>query len=248
MLTATKKIKYYRFLYDTLRIVSIFFSGIDKNDNSLVLQANRKILLKSTKDSIITPYELSLQTIFNQPSSLIDEDECLNSDQIREFFNDLKSKGKLIRLNHLGFCYRVNSITKHKKDIIKISRDNQFMTYEMESSDNSEWVFVGNTCNWREPMLEFLPLEGETVDKEIDYWLPHIHICIDTNLSFKEIKKSVDQIYKGLRIATLNYYGDYITQVRVWVGVVSGINLYLDIGTFAQNMRYARKVLLTKIG
>ena len=242
-----QKAKYAGFLYTTLRQVGKICPQVIEKDGSLTLASNWKDLIKCSKTTIETPFSLILEDIYNQPSSLIDEDEFLTSEQIMELFLSLQEKGRLLRLNHIGFTYKPVSVKASIKHICDVSSQNGFQTLELDADHPKEepiWAFVGDTTNWQDPMLEFIPLQGEITEKEVDYFLPHLHINIDSNLSFENIADSVRSVFKGTRSVHANYYNSYITQARIWVGVVSGINLHLDIATYSQNTRYTRKALL----
>lgn len=233
------------FLYTTLCSVGKLCPEILVKKDSAQIRINTVPLISCTPSIISSPYSFVVETIFCQPGGLFDEDERLTVKQLNSLLDSFQKRGKILRLNHLGFCFRTPSIESAIKDIKAASTKSGFYTYRQKSNDMFNWIFTGDISNWREPMLEFIPIERKVFDKEIDYWLPGIHINIDSTLSYKNIVDLVGSALQGLRSVHPGYYNGFITQARVWVGVVSGINIHLDIATFAQNTRYQRKALFT---
>jgi hypothetical protein len=246
-LTTEQQNNYCRFLYQTLQIVGQFCPEVVKAQDKVALKTNSLPLITCTKGKIETPYLKIIEDIFQQPGGLLDEDEFITTSQITDLFNALKQQGATFSFDHLGFSYHTQSVTKNVQHLCTISQTNHLFTYQMTVPDDTVWIFVGDNTKWREPMLEFIPLEGEIIDKEIDYWLPGLHLNINTHLAYDDICSCINSIFKGTRDIHPNYYGKFITQARVWVGVVSGINLHFDFSTLAQNRRYTRKVMLEKL-
>lgn len=242
--TEEQKASYIQLLNHNLNVLSGYCPELQRENGNLIVKAGNKQMLILNKKSISTPYGFALDAIFTHPGGLIDEDEYISEKQVKELLEEIKRKGGIKRINHIGFCYKTDSIEQEVKIINKASKAIGLHMYELKSADAASWFFAGDASNWRDPMLEFVLVEGEVNFKDKDYWLPGLHINIDTSLSFEDIAESIDLIFKGSRDIAPMYYGKYITQVRVWVGAVSGINLHLDIGTFAQNARYTRKVML----
>ncbi len=239
--------KYVFQLFQTLKSVSdVFDLGIIKNDE-IKLIANNKEILRCTKDSLDTIVNDHSNIIFTEPSALIDEDEFLEQEIFVKLLKNIKSAGKLTRLNHVGFYIPVDSTIECKKNLMKETNSKGLKLYELESGFDIEWLFVGDKTYWRDPMLEFLPTPSYIKDKEIDYWLPSVHINIDTELFYEQIKQIVDKELEGKRVAVPIYYKDFVSQVRIWRGVISGINLHIDLNTSAVNTRYTRRVLLEEI-
>jgi len=243
----TQRLEVIKKLHRVLMILSQTCQFPFVSSGDFVLTSNHKELLKVTNDAIISPVTDVIKRTFDEPSALVDEDEFLSEDTISNILEDLKAKGNIVRLNHIGFCYRVASVNKSRVEIAKSASQKHLFTYQMDSNDPAQWLFVGDTTNWRDPLLEFVLIEGEIKDKEIDYWLPHIQIDIDTNMFYEPIRDTLDTVLKGTRSINLQTYAGHVSQIRVWLGVIAGINIHLDIGTNARNTRYARRVMLTRI-
>jgi len=138
-------------------------------------------------------------------------------------------------------------LKKEKDEITLEARQKALALYQLDSNNNTPWWFIGDITNWRDSMLEALPVEGKIEDREKGYWLPHIHFDFDTNLVYEDIEQISHRIFKGTRKLTPLVYDGFVTQARLWQGVISGVNIHLDLGTAARNTRYVRKVMLTKI-
>ena len=159
----------------------------------------------------------------------------------------LTARNNIVRLNHIGFCYKSDSIAVEKSKLIKSCLENKLHLYEEDSSDETRWYFIGNIKNdWQIPLIEYLLLE-QTDDAWKDYWLPHVQIDIDTNLSDKEIEKEL-KVFFGNHIkpfkVTIN---GIIYIVRLRLGVVDGININLDFATRERRVQYHRQNLLKVI-
>lgn len=143
----------------------------------------------------------------------------------------VKASGGYKGINHIGFCYKVASKEDEVKRIVGLASDKSRSVYQEPSSDDAAWVFVGDISEITNPLLEFLPHEGQTNDQWVDYWLPHIQFDIDTGLSPREIevlvKKFIDRPFTPYSIQI-----DGVTYIqRVNLGCVEGINLMLDLST-----------------
>ena len=222
--------------------------GLERDsDGRIRLVSNGTTLLESREDGLSTVLNDFSRRVYDQPSPLIDEDEFLSPELLSGLLESLGREGQILRLNHVGFCYPVDSMLKHNQEIKEGTSKQGVKLYSLPSNDYSEWLFVGDTSYWREPMLEFLPVPDDTRDREIDYWLPSVHINLDTNVFHRQIHKSINRVLKGMRGINPIVSDGNVVQVRVWLGVISGINLHLDIGTIAQNARYVRRVMLEEV-
>ena len=246
-LVPSQKEKFCHFLYTTLIGIGKMCPEIVERNDAVFLKTNDTVVLSSTSKSITSPYQEVIDTMFSEPSDLVDEDEYIIPVQLLDLLSAFMKKGKIIRLNHIGFCYKTPNVHESIKRICEISKENALHTYQLKSYDGVPWIFTGIAKAWREPMLEFLPIKNTFISRDMDYWIPGIHINIDTTLTYEEIKDSVEVVLQGLRAVIPNYFAGFISYARVWVGVVSGINIHIDIQTFAQNTRFARKVLFNPL-
>ena len=201
-------------------------------------------LLTISDIGIITPVGNILPSLENHKSNL--KDQFINLDLLNKLIGYLTAKKSLIRLNHIGFCYKVSSQENEKKRLSNLIQKSQYHLYQEQSNDDGLWLFVGNTEVWEKPMIELLPVE-KTNDQWVDYWLPHIQIDIDTALTGEEIEGIVRSVV-GKTITPFSITLDGIVYiVRNRLGIVDGINLSLDLATNSRKVQYSRQNLLSKI-
>lgn len=234
-------------LWEILNIVKTHCSSIGEEGDFLVVKSNQNKLLAVNKEKISIVLPEILDKVLSTPSDLKDEDEYLPTEVIEHLISAISKKGQIIRLNHIGFCYPSASLDEEKEEVVSKVGKRRIKAYQMPSNDLSSWWFIGDLINWRDPMLELLPVYEKVEDKEVGYWLPHIHINIDTNLFYEDIKAICNKVLKGARNINPVTYDGQVVQVRVWLGVVLGINLHLDFCTMASNTRYVRKVMFTNL-
>ena len=220
--------------------------ALSNKENAVVtLKDNRTLMTISHTNIVIAGVALS-NNLFNQPSNL--NDEFVPLQEIKDFFSYLFSNNFYKRLNHVGFCYHVDSISDEKERLIREAKKANFHLYEETSNvPHHSWLFLGNTKDWRNPLVEFILIE-ETDDKWKDYWLPHIQIDIDTVLSDDEIMELVLKTIKGtIKPFPLFKTEEFTVITRVRLGVISGININLDVGFEGRMARYHRVKMLTKL-
>ncbi|HUV46972.1 MAG TPA: hypothetical protein VMW29_02450, partial [Candidatus Bathyarchaeia archaeon] len=93
-----------------------------------------------------------------------------------------------------------------------------------------------------------LPVEN-TKDRWVNYWLPNFQIDLDTTLNCEQIEKLVFDTFQGKIKPFRAVVMDGVTYcVRIRLGIISGINIYLDLGTNSRNVKYVRKHILKKLG
>jgi len=154
----------------------------------------------------------------------------------------------LVRLNHIGICYKTASQLKEKKLLTQEAKKTDLNLYQEPSNDYGLWLFLGNTNNWEDPLLELLPVEN-TKDRWVNYWLPNFQIDLDTTLNCEQIEKLVFDTFQGKIKPFRAVVMDGVTYcVRIRLGIISGINIYLDLGTNSRNVKYVRKHILKKLG
>lgn len=113
----------------------------------------------------------------------------------------------------------------------------------------AKWYFIGDIQNWQDPMIELLPVVlPKDLPKDLPYWMPHIHIDINTSLSADEIVRMVTKIFGDTRTPIRYIDSKWGTHcVRIWLGVVSGVNINLDLSTKIRNLQWVRENLLEKL-
>ncbi len=207
------------------------------------LSFNYKDLFRISSTEIATPIGNSL-ALFKQKSKI--KDKLIDLNLLKSLVNYFNTKDLIIRLNHIGFGYLVNSKQMEKQRLIKLVQKTKYFLYEEESNDFGLWLFVGNTCNWQKPLIEFVPVEKSS--ENYDEFLPHIQIDIDTKLNANEIEDLVKRYFGDniipYRIAVI----DGITYiVRIKLGVIDGVNMFLDLATNSRNVKFHREKILKKI-
>jgi len=167
-------------------------------------------------------------------------DELIEPSVTEELINSIKAVAGFKGINHIGFCYKVISKEEEVKRITRHAHKKGFSVYQEPSIDDAAWVFVGDISKIDNPLLEFLPYEGQTTDKWVDYWLPHIQFDIDTNLSPDKIETLVKTlIHKPFSPYSIQIDGITYIQ-RVNLGCIEGVNIMLDISTNNRDINHRR--------
>jgi hypothetical protein len=230
-------------LFEVLKMLSIINNLNLYDDTKFKIMADKKPLIQVNAQGMIMP--LLSDYLFSNKNPLADN--FVEMSLLQTFVIKMSNENSVIRLNHIGFCYKVNSQNKERVKIKNEIAKTNWNLYEMESNDAGLWLFIGNNVNWQDPMIELLPVE-KTNDKWVNYWLPHIHIDLDTTLSNQEIEKSINDMFKGkitpFRSCVINgiVYG-----IRARLGIVSGVNINLDFASKERDVRYSREQLLKLI-
>ena len=200
-------------------------------------------LLNVSKSQISIPGVSS--NFFNKKSPLADG--FLEDYRIKNLFTYLASNNFYQRLNHLGFCYSVDSLLEEKEKLVNEIKKTKWHLYEEVSNDETTWLYVGDTSLWENPLVELVLVE-KTNDKWKNYWLPHIQIDLDTYLQGEEIEKLIQESFQGkVKPYRLIESNGFIVLVRARLGIVSGINVNLDLGFEGRMTRYHRTRLLAKL-
>ncbi|KKP87047.1 MAG: hypothetical protein UR89_C0008G0019 [Candidatus Roizmanbacteria bacterium GW2011_GWA2_35_8] len=193
---------------------------------------------------IITPIGDMSPVLFNHKSKL--KNQIIDITSIKRLIEVLNHNDSIIRLNHIGFCYKVASQENEKKRIAEIVQKTNFHLYQEESNDDGLWLFIGNTKKWEKPLLELLPIE-KSDDRWVEYFLPHIQFDVDTNLTAEDINKLAKKVFSK-NITPYHIIIDGITYiVRNRLGVIDGVNIFLDLATNSRNVKFHRQNILRKI-
>ncbi len=230
-------IKNMKNLYQTLKeIFQILSSCKDIKFDECSVQVS--------DSQIITPIGNVTPILFNQKSKL--KNKMINLDLLRNLMSLLKTNNSIVRLNHIGFGYRVKSQQMEKQRLIKLTQKTNQYLYEEKSNDFGLWLFLGNTGKWEKPLIEFVPVEAD--HPQIDFFLPHIQIDIDTSLNSSEIEKIIKEIFnktiKPYHVAVIN---GITCIVRCPLGIIDGVNIFIDLATNSRNVKNHRQNFLTKI-
>lgn len=225
-------------LFETLNIVLSTLYQSDKlsfKNNNLFSFVGKKIL---TPAGDVTPLLHSQKSKF--------KDEFADFGLLKKLIDSLIETKSIIRLNHIGFCYKVDSQKVERERLIKSVNNSKFHLYEEPSNDEGKWYFIGNTDNWENPMIEMVPIE-RTNDQWSDYWLPHIQIDIDTNLTEGEIEKLVKSTFGKSVIPFPISIEGVVYIVRNRLGIIDGVNIMLDLATNSRNVKHTRQNILKKV-
>jgi hypothetical protein len=206
------------------------------DDNVRIATKKRETIFEISKEGISIPF-LSFKDAFFARLSPLPE-AFVEIDNLKTLIKDLSKRKSIVRFNHLGFCYQVDSVSKEKERIFDQVSSSLWTLYREPNNSGCPWYFVGELSSWDNPVLELIPI-GETGDQWKDYWLPHIQVDVDTSLSAEELKEIINRIFRGQPkpIETVNINGRVFV-VRIRLGLVAGINIDLD---FATNLRNTQK-------
>lgn len=191
-------------------------------------------LLTIDSKAVLTPLVKNIYDLFEY--RVKSKDEYIQLDIVEELIRDFKVGFQ--RINHFGLCYKVNSKKEEVDRLSQLVSDTKFHLYQEPSSDDGDWIFYGDISNINNSLIEFIPHEGKSEDKWINYWLPHIHLDIDTNFKPDEIKgisqKHINNVHIPYSI-NINRI-TYIQRIRL--GCIEGINLFLDVSTCNRDNKY----------
>lgn len=229
------------------------FKTLSINPNLKYVEDESVVINLGSGKNIIAVNSKGITTPINRINSIYKvnisplPDTKPNLHELSAFISKLTDKNAIIRLNHIGICYKTESQIAERKLLAKEIANTNLNLYEEPSNDKGLWLFVGDTTKWDDPLLELLPVE-DTTDEWVNYWLPHFQIDIDTNLDHGINENLVIETFTGnikpIRITVI----DGVTYtIRIRLGIVDGVNIDLDIATNARNVEYARKHILQKL-
>ena len=218
-------------------------------DVCLLLSQNDSTRLQNTfltfsDNKVLTPIGDVLPLLLRHRTTL--QDQFVSLELLKQFIEKLQAQKAIIRLNHIGFCYKVDSQEKEKERLIKQANNSPIHVYQELSNDEGIWLFLGNVENWETPMIEMLPIET-TNDAWATYWLPHIQIDIDTNMTEQAIRTLVKTIFGKSVIPYSISIDGTVYIVRNRLGSIDGVNIMLDLATSSRKVRYHRQHILKKI-
>ena len=226
-------------IFDDLNKVFNFFYC----SNKLVI--TNKNLFNLSDTEISTPVGDVLPLLIQHKSKL--PNQLIHFELLEKLIERLSSGQSIVRLNHIGFCYKVDSQEKEKERLIRLIKQTKFHLYQEKSIDDGLWLFIGNTNKWEEPLIELIPVEKGS-GKWVDNWLPHIQIDVDTILTAREIEKRISPVFTNTRRPHLITIDGIVYIVRNHLGIIDGVNIFLDLATNSRDVKFHRQQLLTKIG
>jgi len=194
---------------------------------------------------LFTPIGNVLPLLFSQRSKL--SDQPIDFRLLKQLMELLTKDQSVARLNHIGFCYKVASQKSEKQRLLALVRQTKFHIYQEPSNDDGLWFFVGDTGNWEDLMIELIPIGKVNNRWMIDYWLPHIHIDIDTTLTSKEIRNKVGSVHFDTIEPHHISIDGVVYVIRNYLGVMDGVNVFLDIATNARQTKFTRQQILKRL-
>ena len=217
-----------------------------KGDEIALVTTDNRTLLSTISTQLVFPVNLELERIFADKSPL--EDDFVSFKLIETLIQDLSQRDAVISLNHIGFCYKTDSQTQERQTLTNSVSGSNWHLYEENSNDQARWYFIGNTEYWKDPLIELLPVTDAS-DKWLPYWLPHIHIDIDTQLTCEEIESITKRIFENSNVVPfrVTVIDNIVYTIRLRLGIVSGVNIDLDLSTNSRNVQVQRQILLKKI-
>ena len=217
-----------------------------KGDEIALVTTDNRTLLSTISTQLVFPVNLELERIFADKSPL--EDDFVSFKLIETLIQDLSQRDAVISLNHIGFCYKTDSQTQERQTLTNSVPDSNQHLYEENSNDQAKWYFIGNTDYWNDPLIELLPVT-DTSDKWLPCWLPHIHVDIDTKLTCEEIESITKRIFNKSNVVPfrVTVIDNIVYTIRLRLGIVSGVNIDLDLSTNSRNVQVQRQILLKKI-
>ena len=217
-------------LYEVLNVIDHFLPKSKKIDDSIFITGSREeIMLEISKNEIKIIDTKLEENLKNRKSKL--SDAFVEKQDINKFIKNLKDKSNVFLLNHIGFGYQVKSKPKERNRLSDLARSNKLQLYEIPSNDLGLWLFMGNKSGIPETMLEFLPVEHGN-GFFTDYWLPHIHVDLDTMIPKEELKYTIHDSFQGRRSANISIADEKkVYQIRIWLGVINGVNICMDMTT-----------------
>ena len=180
-----------------------------------------------------------------KPNKIPEKENIKNIEKFDGFIDSIKPSIK--RLNHLGISYGCTNISEELKTYIKLAKENHIqLTEEKSDSPKSRWFFIKNSNNWKSPLFEIVLTESpSTIEND---WIPHFQIDIDTSLTPQEVsdicKKHFGKDFVGWELTVPNK-GVVLAMGKL--GDVSGVNIYLGIGTNLRNTKNHREKILKSI-
>ncbi|MDP2873820.1 MAG: hypothetical protein Q8N84_00775 [bacterium] len=237
------------FISKLLEIIKLVPDGINllsKNgEYARVVLPDGQLLITISPSGIEIPGISISDNFFTKTSPL--PDDFVPMSQVIELLEFLTKHNLFQRLNHLGLCYSVESVKLERERLINEVKKTNLHLYEENSNDDSAWLFLGDRKYWPSPLVE-LVLNEKTEDKWKNYWLPHFQIDIDTHLNGDEIEKLILNTFKGkVKPYRILENEKFIILVRARLGIVSGININLDLGFEGRMALYHRQNILKQL-
>ncbi|OGH12241.1 MAG: hypothetical protein A2857_00550 [Candidatus Levybacteria bacterium RIFCSPHIGHO2_01_FULL_36_15] len=181
---------------------------------------------------------------FENRINLVDFDsdrKKYNVDKFSCFLSNISNN--FVRLNHLGISFNCEDLDNEVEHIKSSVLRNSLKLFEEESNDFTQrWLFIGNVSNWKNSLFEIVLNKR---NKDINFWIPHFQIDVDTTLTIEQIRKITNKVFGPGFIKWELDVPDY--GVVLAMGILENINgtkIALGIGTNLRNTKFHREELL----
>lgn len=206
---------------------------ITVTDTEVIISQNDRPYLRFS-DSGIDLFGIDIFSKLNNNN----QNNWNNFDSFREFVNRIDKH--FVKLNHLGFGYRINSLEYELADIRNhLTPDFELVEEKSGDEKNNRWYFIKHKSDRSVPKIELVLY---LTDKYEDY-CPQFQIDIDTDKDFESIKNITDKLL-GKDFFFWRYdipgYGTIMAMGKV--GQINGVNILAGVGT---NLR--KRQLLSKL-
>lgn len=224
-----------------LKYLQNIFSQLE---NIAGLSLSDSALLNFSDTKLITPLGDVLPLLTNSKSKL--ENHFIKLPVISELIHLLSEEQSLVRINHIGFCYKVDNLDEEKSRLVQMANNTSFQLYEESSNDQNLWLFLGNLIEYDTTTLEFVLVE-HSADRWVEYWLPHVQIDIDTTLSEEQIRTLVKNACGNQIKPYAIKIGGVAYIIRCRLGNIDGVNINLDLATNKRDVKFLREKIWKKI-
>jgi hypothetical protein len=237
-----------------LRLIDVFTILNDYKDmnffddlgNIHVKLHDEQTLFQISSSEILIP-GLTIPDYFrNNPSPL--SNWFVPLEQLKLFIKTLYENVSFFQFNHLGFYYEVDSFEGETSRLLNETERTQWYLYEEKSNYKEEkWLFMGDTTNWEDPMIEFA-LTQQRKDMWRKYQVPQIQIDINTKLDGFFIEKTAREVFEN-QVEPFHpiVNNGRPVMTKIWLGTAGGVNIFLDFGTDMRQPKWHRVRLLRKI-
>lgn len=189
-----------------------------------------EILINNNNFNYLTINDLEIKLFgIDISSKLINsgKKDWSNFDQYFKFITTIKNS--IIKLNHLGFGYQIDSLegelTNYKNHL---TNDFELVEEQSDDEENNRWYFVKHKIDRSVPKIELIFY----LTHKYKEYCPQFQLDIDTDLSYESIKKITDE-FLGKNFFTWKYnvpgYG--IVMAMGKIGQINGVNILVGIGT-----------------
>jgi len=158
--------------------------------------------------------------------------------KFNNYFSFLKRiEGNILKLNHIGFGYKVEDVDKEINEYKKLlPTDYEIREEDSGDLENNRWFFIKHKTDKSILKIELVLYQTYKYKP----FIPQFQIDIDTNMSFFELNNLTNE-YISKDFSLWNYdipnYG--VVMFMGKIGEIDGVNIFLGLGT---NLRKSPKL------